>query len=164
MDSIEKNYAVEVLATLLGQVANHYRKCVRRRMSRPLELALRRPLKDVPKRERMCGTGMLRAAERRRYRRQARLLFALLKGAGFLVINPAGQVLSHIEVIETIGSLLNQIEGQYYEALRSVGGKSFDEINLDDPLMQAHFAERARTLLAGFDEHEISLFFIGVAS
>ena len=164
MDMIEQKYAAEVLATLLGQVANHYRKCVRRRMSRPLELAWHRPVKDDRKRERMCGTGMLRAAERRLYRRQARILFALLKRAGFLVINPAGQVLSHIEVSGIIGSLLNQIEEQCYDSLRSAGINSFDEIELDDPLIHTHFAKRAETLLAGLDEHEIGLFFIGAAS
>lgn len=164
MDMIEHRYAVEVLATMLGRVANHYRKGVRRRMRRPFELALRRPAKDDQKRTDMCGTGMLMAAERRLYRRQARVLYALLKGAGFLVINPAGQVLSHIEVSGIIGSLLTQIEEQYYQKIRSAGVKSFDEICLDDPLMQDHFAERAETLLTGLDEHEISLFFIGAAS
>ncbi len=107
--------------------------------------------------ERMCGTAILAAAERRLYRRQARLLFALLKDAGFLAINPAGQVLSHIEVSGIIGSLLNQIEDQCYDALRIAGVKSFDEINLDDPLTLDHFAQRAETLLAGFDEKEPSL-------
>ncbi|MCG3161835.1 MAG: hypothetical protein JMDDDDMK_03050 [Acidobacteria bacterium] len=161
--------AREILAMALGRVANQYRKGVRRRTKAPWETRFERRMarhREQPDRDRewACGTGMLEAAWSRLYRRQVRLLLFLLSREGVYVVNSIGQVFGFRETGRQFGDILRTLNWSCDEELRDISPASFDELNLDDPLIREHFSKRANSFAAAAAEEGLSFFFIGAES
>lgn len=111
-----------------------------------------------------CGTSILRAAISKLNRRHARLLLFLLGREGIYIVNSNGQVFGFREIGGQFGSILERLDESYYEELSEIGHASFDELNLDDPLIREHFSSRAESFIAAAAEEGLDFFFIGAES
>lgn len=83
---------------------------------------------------------------------------------GVYVVNSIGQVFGFRETGRQFGDILRTLNWSCDEELRDISPASFDELNLDDPLIREHFSKRANSFAAAAAEEGLSFFFIGAES